>query len=95
MQYYTPSTEGRQRKEESHYENTELYENMPSPKLATSCPPKPSSSTAASSSACHYKTPVSKISSKFLSTDSKTKDSTQVTNTLLHNHHVSFCISAY
>ncbi|XP_039872733.1 actin filament-associated protein 1 isoform X2 [Simochromis diagramma] len=78
MQYSTPSTGGRQRKEELHYENTELYENMPSPKLVTSCPPKPSSSTAASSSACHYKTPVSKISSKFLSADSKTKDSAQL-----------------
>uniref|UniRef100_A0A669F105 Actin filament-associated protein 1 n=1 Tax=Oreochromis niloticus TaxID=8128 RepID=A0A669F105_ORENI len=92
MQYSTPSTGGCQRKEELHYENTELYENMPSPKLATSCPPKPPSSTAASSSACHYKTPVSKISSKFLSADSKIKDSTQVTNTLLHNHHVSFSV---
>uniref|UniRef100_A0A3Q2WJ12 Actin filament-associated protein 1 n=1 Tax=Haplochromis burtoni TaxID=8153 RepID=A0A3Q2WJ12_HAPBU len=89
MQYSTPSTGGRQRKEELHYENTELYENMPSPKLVTSCPPKPSSSTAASSSACHYKTPVSKISSKFLSADSKTKDSAQSPAMLRRTHESS------
>ncbi|XP_028857516.1 actin filament-associated protein 1 isoform X2 [Denticeps clupeoides] len=47
-------------KEEVHYENTELelYENMPSPKLASRYPPK--SSGSAASSAGHYKTPVSK-----------------------------------
>ncbi|XP_058481107.1 actin filament-associated protein 1 isoform X2 [Solea solea] len=68
VQYSSPSTGGRQLKEES----TELYENMPSPKLTSRYPPKPPSSSASSSST-HYKTPVPKISSKFISADSKTK----------------------
>jgi len=54
---------------------------MPSPKLAArfpSKPPPPSSSS--SSSANHYKAPVTKVSSKFLTADTKSKDSTQVTN---------------
>uniref|UniRef100_A0A3Q3L6H4 Actin filament-associated protein 1 n=1 Tax=Mastacembelus armatus TaxID=205130 RepID=A0A3Q3L6H4_9TELE len=64
--YSSPSTVGLQLKEEVHYENADLYENMPSPKLATRYPPKTPSSSAFSSStsASHYKTPVSKISSK-------------------------------
>lgn len=83
--YSSPSTGGRQLKEDVHYENDDLYENMPSPKLATRYPPKPSSSSTSSSSTStsHYKTPVSKISSKFLKADTKTKDTAQVTNTLL------------
>ncbi|XP_038586608.1 actin filament-associated protein 1 isoform X2 [Micropterus salmoides] len=70
-----PGTGGLQLKEEVHYENADLYENMPSPKLATRHPPKPSSSSTSTS---HYKTPVSKISSKFLSTDTKTKGTAQL-----------------
>uniref|UniRef100_A0A4W6DHI5 Actin filament-associated protein 1 n=1 Tax=Lates calcarifer TaxID=8187 RepID=A0A4W6DHI5_LATCA len=63
--YSSPSTGGRQPKEEVHYENAELQENMPPPKLTARYPPKPSSSSASSSSTStsHYKTPVSKISS--------------------------------
>ncbi|KAF1380317.1 hypothetical protein PFLUV_G00162390 [Perca fluviatilis] len=78
-QYSRPSTGGRQLKEELHYENTELYENMPSPKQDTRLPPKSSSSTSSSStSASHYKSPVSKISSKFLTADTKTKATAQL-----------------
>lgn len=94
-QYSTPSTGGRQAKDEMHYENTDLYENMPSPKLATRYAPKSSSSSTSSSSASnsHYKTPVNKVSSKFLSADAKTKDAAQVTScfltlTVFHLHSV-------
>ncbi|XP_063043139.1 actin filament-associated protein 1 isoform X1 [Engraulis encrasicolus] len=64
-------------KEEVHYENAELelYENMPSPKLAARYPPKKATAASSSStkpssgtsSAGHYKTPVS---SKALSSSS-------------------------
>ena len=79
-----------------HYENAELYDNMPPPKLASRYPPKPSSSPASSSSksAGHYKTPVSKVSSKLLPADTKTKASAQVTNTLLHHTNL-FCFHSY
>ncbi len=82
-----PSTEGSQLKENVHYENADLYENMPSLKLATRYPPKPTCSSASSfsTSKSNYKAPVSKISSKFLTADTKTKDTAQVTNTLLFN----------
>lgn len=84
MQYSSPSTRGHQLTEVVHYENADLYENMPSPKLTTRYPKRPSSSTASSSaSTSHYKTPVSKVSSKFLTAESKIKDTAQVTNTLL------------
>ncbi|XP_076581421.1 actin filament-associated protein 1 isoform X1 [Chaetodon auriga] len=78
--YSSPSTGVRQLKEELHYENTDLYENMPSPKLATRYPPKPSSSSTSSSSTSnsHYKTPVTKLSSKFLTADAKAKDAAQL-----------------
>lgn len=75
----------RKLKEEVHYENAELYDNMPPPKLATRCPPKPSSSSTSSSSTTsnsYYKAPVSKVSSKFLTADTKSKGPAQVTNTL-------------
>lgn len=81
MQYSSPNTRGGQLNEEVHYENAELYENMPSSKLDICYPPKLSSSS--SSSASHYKSPVSKVSSKFLAADTKTKATAQVTNTLL------------
>ncbi|KAA8579277.1 hypothetical protein FQN60_017493, partial [Etheostoma spectabile] len=79
-QYSRPGTGGRRLKEELHYENTELYENMPSPKRDARLPPKSSSSTSSSSpaSAGHYNTPVSKISSKFLTADTKTKATAQL-----------------
>nr|XP_020450528.1 actin filament-associated protein 1 isoform X3 [Monopterus albus] len=78
--YSSPRTRGCRLKEEVYYENTDLYENMPSPKLATRYSPKPSSASAASShtSTSHYKTPVSKIPSKLPSADSKTKHTTQL-----------------
>uniref|UniRef100_A0AAQ5ZKG0 Actin filament-associated protein 1 n=1 Tax=Amphiprion ocellaris TaxID=80972 RepID=A0AAQ5ZKG0_AMPOC len=78
--YSSPSTGGRQLKDEVQYENADLYENMPSPKLATRYPPKQSSASKSSSSTStgHYKTPVSKVSSKFLTADSKTKDAAQL-----------------
>ena len=90
------STGGRQLKGEMHYENAELYDNMPSPKLASRYPPKPSSSPASSSSksAGHYKTPVSKVSSKLLPADTKSKATGQVTNTLLHHTNL-FCFHSY
>ncbi|XP_010766672.1 actin filament-associated protein 1-like, partial [Notothenia coriiceps] len=73
-QYSSPKTGGRQLKEEVHYENSDLYENMPSPKLTSRCLPKLNS---ASTSASPYKAPVSKVSSKFLTADTKTKATTQ------------------
>uniref|UniRef100_A0A8C5FFM4 Actin filament associated protein 1 n=1 Tax=Gadus morhua TaxID=8049 RepID=A0A8C5FFM4_GADMO len=57
------------------YENTELYENMPSPALAARFPAKPSS---ASSSTKKPKPPAAKVTSKFLSADAKSKDTAQV-----------------
>ncbi|XP_056298204.1 actin filament-associated protein 1 isoform X1 [Pseudoliparis swirei] len=71
VQYSSPNTRGSQLKEEMHYENADLYENMPSA-------PKPSSSSPSSSSSSRYRTPVSKVSSKFLAADSKTKASAQL-----------------
>ncbi|XP_067380959.1 actin filament-associated protein 1 isoform X2 [Channa argus] len=80
VQYSSPSTGGHQIKEEVHYGNADLYENVPSPKLATRYHPKPPSSSASSSSSSTslYKTPVSKMSSKFLNADSKTKGAAQL-----------------
>ncbi|XP_075942981.1 actin filament-associated protein 1 [Anarhichas minor] len=80
MQYSSPNTRGCQLKEEVLYENADLYENMPSSKLDTRYPPKPSSSSTSSSSTStsHYKTPVSKFSSKFLAADTKTKATAQL-----------------
>ncbi|XP_030018391.1 actin filament-associated protein 1 isoform X1 [Sphaeramia orbicularis] len=72
----SPATRGRQQNEDVHYENAELYDNMPPPKLASRYPPKRVAS--ASASASHYKTPVSKISSKFLTADSRNKDGAQL-----------------
>lgn len=77
----TQCSEGGSLTQEVHYENADLYDNMPPPKLAAVCPPK---SSSASSSSSHYKTPkISKVSSKFLSADTKPKDAAQVTNTPL------------
>ncbi|KAM9717930.1 actin filament-associated protein 1 isoform 2-T2 [Menidia menidia] len=78
VQYSSPSTGEHQLKEGAYYENADLYENMPEPKQAKHCPPKhlptsASSSSASSSSTAHYKTPYSKISSKFLSADTQLK----------------------
>ncbi|KAK9965580.1 hypothetical protein ABG768_004663 [Culter alburnus] len=62
--YSTPASGDRRWKEESHYENTDLYENMPSPKLAARYSPK---SIRPSSSTGHYNTP---LSTKSLSSSS-------------------------
>uniref|UniRef100_W5MVU0 Actin filament-associated protein 1 n=1 Tax=Lepisosteus oculatus TaxID=7918 RepID=W5MVU0_LEPOC len=59
-------------REEGLYENADLYENMPSPKLAARYTPKSSKlSSAEKQEASHYKTPVS----------SKVSSSRPVTNT--------------
>uniref|UniRef100_A0A672NE88 Actin filament-associated protein 1 n=1 Tax=Sinocyclocheilus grahami TaxID=75366 RepID=A0A672NE88_SINGR len=55
--YSSPASGDRRWKEESHYENTDLYENMPSPKLAARYSPK--SICSRSSSTGHYNTPLS------------------------------------
>ncbi|CAL8326667.1 unnamed protein product [Lota lota] len=74
--YSSPATRGKvAQKSDTLYENTELYENMPSPKLAARFPAKPPS---ASSSTNHFKTPAAKVSSKFLAADVKSKDATQL-----------------
>ncbi|XP_029932075.1 actin filament-associated protein 1 isoform X2 [Myripristis murdjan] len=74
--YSSPATGGCELKMEVHYENAELDVNVPSPKLTARSSAKPSSLPASSSSisASHYKTPISKISSKFLDADVKAKD---------------------
>ncbi|XP_026208627.1 actin filament-associated protein 1 isoform X3 [Anabas testudineus] len=77
MQYSSPSTGRRQLTKEGHYENADLYENMPCPKLATPTPPS-SSASSSSTSNSHYNTPAFKISSKFLTADCKTKDTAQL-----------------
>ncbi|XP_068455739.1 actin filament-associated protein 1 isoform X2 [Clinocottus analis] len=80
VQYSRPTTRGCQLQEEAHYENADLYENMPSSKPDTRSAPKPSSSSASSSSSStrQNKSPVSKVSSKFLAADSKTKAAAQL-----------------
>ncbi|XP_017285830.1 actin filament-associated protein 1 isoform X2 [Kryptolebias marmoratus] len=80
-QYSSPSTRGRQQTAKVQYENAELYENMPSPKLVSRYPPKASSapvSSSSSSTAGHYRAPVSKISSKLLLSDCKPKEASQL-----------------
>ncbi|KAK2876476.1 hypothetical protein Q8A67_020572 [Cirrhinus molitorella] len=53
--YSSPASGDSRWKEETHYENTDLYENMPSPKLAARYSPK----SPKSSSTGHYNTPLS------------------------------------
>lgn len=66
MQYSSPTSRDHLWNEETHYENTELYENMPSPK------------SKRMSSSGHYKTPTSaKALSSSLSANTNTN---QVTN---------------
>ncbi|XP_010886323.1 actin filament-associated protein 1 isoform X2 [Esox lucius] len=69
--YSSPATGGRHLTEEALYENAEpdpdLYENMPSPKLAARYSPQPSRMALGSSG--HYKTP-GPLKSKFLSSAS-------------------------
>ncbi|KAI2658472.1 Actin filament-associated protein 1 [Labeo rohita] len=69
--YSSPASGGRRWKEESHYENTDLYENMPSPKLAARYSPK--SIRSQSSSTGHYNTP---LSTKSLSSSSAANTNT-------------------
>ncbi|KAG7221532.1 hypothetical protein INR49_017188 [Caranx melampygus] len=73
-------SEGGSLTEEVHYENADLYDNMPPPRVAALSPPKSSSASSSStSSSGHYKTPkISKVSSKFLSADTKPKDAPQL-----------------
>ncbi|XP_068615686.1 actin filament-associated protein 1-like, partial [Brachionichthys hirsutus] len=73
--YSSPNRRGRQLKDEVHDENADLYDNLPPSKPAAGDPPKASSFFTANT-CC--KTPVSKVSSKFLSADAKTKASAQL-----------------
>lgn len=76
--YSTPASGDRRWKEESNYENTDLYENMPSPKLAARNSPK---SIRPSSSTGHYNTPLSTKSLFSSSSPSSANTKTnQVTN---------------
>lgn len=82
--YSTPASGDRRWKEESHYENTDLYENMPSPKLAARYSPK---SIRPSSSTGHYNTPLStKSMSSSSSPSAANTNTTQVTNPGLVMH---------
>ncbi|XP_077057069.1 actin filament-associated protein 1 isoform X5 [Siphateles boraxobius] len=74
--YSTPASGDRRWKEESNYENTDLYENMPSPKLAARYSPK---SIRPSSSTGHYNTP---LSTKSLSSSSSPSAANTKTNQL-------------
>ncbi|XP_049923985.1 actin filament-associated protein 1-like [Epinephelus moara] len=80
VQYSSTITVECQLKQELHYENADLCEHLPSPKLDTRYPPKPSfaCTSLSTTSASHYNTPVSKISSKFLNADNKTKATVQL-----------------
>ncbi|TRY99361.1 hypothetical protein DNTS_014900 [Danionella cerebrum] len=71
--YSSPASGERRWKEDTHYENTDLYENMPSSKLAARYSPK--TTRTSSSSTGHYKIP---LASKSLSSSSS---STANTNT--------------
>ncbi|XP_068615532.1 actin filament-associated protein 1, partial [Brachionichthys hirsutus] len=73
--YSSPNRRGRQLKDEVLDENADLYDNLPPSKPAAGDPPKASSFFTANT-CC--KTPVSKVSSKFLSADAKTKASAQL-----------------
>ncbi|XP_042154388.1 actin filament-associated protein 1 isoform X1 [Oncorhynchus tshawytscha] len=76
--YSSPATGGRRLREEVLYENTDpdLYENMPSPKLAARYSPKPSRlASSSSSSSSHYKTP-GPVKSKLLSSSSSSSANT-------------------
>uniref|UniRef100_A0A8C1JQL5 Actin filament-associated protein 1 n=1 Tax=Cyprinus carpio TaxID=7962 RepID=A0A8C1JQL5_CYPCA len=75
--YSSRSSGDRRWKEESHYKNTDLYENMPSPKLAARYSPK--SIHSQSSSTVHYNTP---LSTKTLSSSSSPSASNTKTNQL-------------
>ncbi|XP_011471755.1 actin filament-associated protein 1 isoform X2 [Oryzias latipes] len=57
--------------------NADLYENVPSSE-PTTCHRLQPSSAFSSSTAAHYKTPLTKIPSKFLSADCSSKESCQV-----------------
>ncbi|XP_073723017.1 actin filament-associated protein 1 isoform X1 [Misgurnus anguillicaudatus] len=67
--YSSPTSRDHLWKEETHYENTDLYENMPSPKLASRYSPK----SNRPSSSGHYNTPTS---TKSLSSSSAAKTNT-------------------
>ncbi|XP_036843671.1 actin filament-associated protein 1 isoform X1 [Oncorhynchus mykiss] len=71
--YSSPATGGRRLREEVLYEDADLYENMPSPKLAARYSPKPSRLASSSS---HGKTP-GPVKSKFLSSSSSANTNTK------------------
>ncbi|XP_064787972.1 actin filament-associated protein 1-like [Oncorhynchus masou masou] len=71
--YSSPATGGRRLREEVLYEDADLYENMPSPKLAARYSPKPSRLASSSS---HCKTP-GPVKSKFLSSSSSANTNTK------------------
>ncbi|XP_043085385.1 actin filament-associated protein 1 isoform X2 [Puntigrus tetrazona] len=75
--YSSPASGDRRWKEELHYENTDLYENMPSPKLASRYSAK--SIRSQSSSTGHYNTP---LSTKSLSSSSSPSAANTNTNQL-------------
>ncbi|XP_016300821.1 actin filament-associated protein 1 isoform X1 [Sinocyclocheilus anshuiensis] len=75
--YSSPASGDHRWKEESHYENTDLYENMPSPKLAARYSPK--SIRSQSSSTGHYNKP---LSTKSLSSSSSPSAANTNTNQL-------------
>ncbi|XP_024144153.1 actin filament-associated protein 1 isoform X2 [Oryzias melastigma] len=61
-------------REEAQHGNADLYENVPSSEPTSRHRLQPSSASS-SSVAAHYKTPLTKVSSKFLSADCSSKDS--------------------
>ena len=76
VRYSSPATRGQvAQTSDTLYENTELYENTPSPALAARFPAKPSSTSSSAK-----KPPAAKVTSKFLSADAKSKDAAQVIN---------------
>ncbi|XP_023681194.1 actin filament-associated protein 1 isoform X4 [Paramormyrops kingsleyae] len=79
--YSSPTSGRRPGREEAFYENVDLYENVPSPKLATRSSPKPGGTAT---SASHYKTPVSARSlSSRASSSSSSSSLAPVTNTAM------------
>uniref|UniRef100_A0A3B3Z9R8 Actin filament-associated protein 1 n=1 Tax=Periophthalmus magnuspinnatus TaxID=409849 RepID=A0A3B3Z9R8_9GOBI len=76
--YSTPPRRHCQPIEEVHYENAEPIDDKPTPKpLASRYPPKTTTTTATTTTTTHYKQPVSKVSSKFLSADVKKKEGSE------------------
>ncbi|XP_026877335.2 actin filament-associated protein 1 isoform X1 [Electrophorus electricus] len=75
LQSFLPASGGRCYPEEAQYENADLYENMPSPKLSTRNSRKPSWPPASSG---HYNTPTSAKSLSSSSSSSSSAAKTQM-----------------